>query len=79
VFGVPYSSAQRLFTCRAGTTPEQGIASIDGFIAGEIEDDREPNRYERQQAIIDQMLATALTAERQVHKVVVVLASMFGL
>ena len=77
VFDVRCSEALSLFSLKAGRTPDQVIATIDRFIAS-----RHPNKadaHARRQAVINQMLKSALKAERAVRRSVNSMLGMVGL
>lgn len=75
VFGIGNRDAIRLFTARAGDTPDQVIATIDQFVSSGP--DEEARRAARRQAIIDQMLQAALKAERAARSAARALVAFF--
>ena len=77
VFSIAKADAFHLFTGRAGTTPQEVIATLDWFIGASLK--AEAERHARRQAIIDSMLAKARTAETVARSAVRTVVAMFGL
>ena len=77
VFGIDKPQAVHLFTRRAGTTPDEVIATIEWFVRAGAE--AEAELYARRQAIIDSMLAQARKVERVARSAVRTLVAMFGI
>ena len=77
VFGVHITEALSLFSLRAGTTPDEVIASINRFIG--VTQLNPPEAHLRRQAIIDGMLRSALKAERAARQGVKAVLAMIGL
>src|SRR5829696_3345992 len=73
VFGIAKAEAVHLFSARAGKTPDEVVATIDGFIGLSAEADAE--RHPRRHAIVDKMLAAASQAERKAREAVRALAA----
>ena len=77
MFGVHITEALSLFSLRAGTTPDEVIASIDRFIG--VTQPELSEAQMRRQAIIDGMLRSALRAERAARQGVKAVLAMIGL
>ena len=77
VFGVHYTQALSLFSLRAGTTPDEVIASVDRFIG--LTQLSPSEAHLRRQAIIDGMLRSALKVEQAARRGVKAVLAMIGL
>jgi hypothetical protein len=77
VFGVHITEALSLFSLKAGTTPDEVIASIDRFIG--VRQPEPSDTRIRRQAIIDGMLRSALKAERAARQGVKAVLALIGL
>jgi hypothetical protein len=77
IFEVPKGAAVQLFSLRAGSTPDEVIASLNTFMGITVAFEAE--RHARRQAVIDGMLTSAAKAERAARRMARAVVAAFGL